>query len=83
MFSALSLLGEFEAALVQVRAREGRELARSKGEMPGRGPKLSPTEMKRLVEMHRSQDHTMTELAAEFGTSRSTIYRTLRRMGQV
>lgn len=81
MFTALDLLGEFEASLFQIRARDGFELARAKGTIPGRGPKLNDAQAKNLLERYRAGSSTMNELAAEFETSRSTIYRTLRRLG--
>ena len=44
-------------------------------------PKLPPNQEKRLVELHATGEHTITDLAADFGVSRATVHRAVARAG--
>lgn len=54
-------------------------VARAKGRLKGRQPKLSSKQQTELRRMHNSGDYTITDLAELFGISRPTVYRTINR----
>ena len=79
LFNVLGMVAEFEADLIRARTREGMAVARAKGRLRGKKPKLSPTQEAHLVSLHRQGSHTSSELAELFGVARSTVYRALER----
>lgn len=79
MFNMLALFAEFEADLISARTREGMAVARTKGKLRGKRPKLSPAQEAHLVDLHEAGEHTSGEIAAIFGVSRSTVYRAITR----
>lgn len=79
LFTTLSMIAEFEADLARARTREGMAVARSKGRLRGKQPKLSSQQEAHLVELYRAGGRTITELEELFSVTRSTIYRALRR----
>lgn len=81
LFTTLSMIAEFEADLARARTREGMAVAKAKGRLRGKKPKLSPHQEAHLVELHRAGRHTTTELAELFNIARSTVYRAIRRAG--
>ena len=60
-----------------MRTREGMAVARAKGRLRGRQPKLSPKQQTELRRMHATGDYSITDLADVFSVSRPTVYRTL------
>ena len=78
-FNILATFAEFESDLIRLRTREGMAIARSKGKLKGKKPKLSPSQRKHLMTLHTAGEHTQAELAELFNVSRTTIYRELRR----
>ena len=81
MFNMLATFAEFEADLIRMRTREGMQVAKAKGKLRGKKPKLSGVQEKHLVELYRAGEHTTAELAALFGVARSTVYRAVGRAG--
>lgn len=81
LFNVLALIAEFEADLARARTREGMALAKAKGKLRGRAPKLKPSVERELVRMRREGRHTDAELAAIFKVSRATIHRAVQRAG--
>lgn len=79
LFNVLGMVAEFEADLIRARTREGMAIARAKGRLRGKKPKLSPAQEAHLVSLHRDGAHTSAELAELFGVARSTVYRALER----
>jgi len=75
LFNVLSMVAEFEADLIRARAREGMAVARAKGRLRGKQPKLSASQRRHLLSLHRAGEHTQAELAELFSVSRTTIYR--------
>jgi DNA invertase Pin-like site-specific DNA recombinase len=75
----LALMAEFETDLLRARTREGMAIAKSKGRLKGKPPKLTPNQATHLHQLHTAGNHTTTELAELFQVARSTIYRTLNR----
>lgn len=51
-YSMLAIFAEFEADLLKLRTREGMAVAKAKGKLKGRAPKLSTTQQKELRRMH-------------------------------
>ncbi|MGH3514577.1 MAG: helix-turn-helix domain-containing protein, partial [Pseudonocardiaceae bacterium] len=64
---------------INLRTREGMAIAKAKGRLRGKKPKLSPSQEEHLVELHRAGRHTTTELAELFTVARSTVYRAIHR----
>jgi DNA invertase Pin-like site-specific DNA recombinase len=62
-----------------MRTREGMAVARSKGKLRGKRPKLSPKQQCELVRMAGTGEYTIADLAELFSVSRTTVYRTLQR----
>src|SRR4030095_7736984 len=78
-FNILATFAEFEADLIRMRTREGMAMARAKGRLRGKQPKLSDRQQKELRRMHDSGDYSISDLAELFSVSRPTVYRTLGR----
>ena len=78
-FNILATFAEFEADLIRLRTREGMAMARAKGKLRGKRPKLSERRQRELTRMHASGDYSISDLAEVFGVSRPTVYRTLER----
>jgi DNA invertase Pin-like site-specific DNA recombinase len=79
LFNVLAMVAEFEADLIRARTREGMKVAKAKGRLRGRQPKLSARQEAHLVELHQAGRHTTGELAELFGVARSTVYRAVDR----
>ena len=78
-FNILATFAEFEADLIRMRTREGMAIARAKGKLRGKQPKLSDKQQRELVRMHGSGEYSISDLAEVFSVSRPTVYRTLNR----
>lgn len=78
-FNILATFAEFEVDLLRMRTREGMTIARAKGKLKGRAPKLSAPRQAHLVKLHTAGEHTIVELAELFEVSRPTVYRVLER----
>lgn len=79
LFNVLSMVAEFEADLIRMRTREGMAVARAKGRLRGKQPKLSASQRRHLLTLHRAGEHTQAELAELFSVSRTTVYREIQR----
>lgn len=78
-FNILATFAEFEADLIRMRTREGMAIARAKGKLRGKQPKLSEKQQKERGRMHASGECSISDLAEFFAVSRPTVYRTLQR----
>ncbi|WP_170428389.1 recombinase family protein [Ruegeria arenilitoris] len=78
-FNILATVAEFEADLIRMRTREGMAIARAKGKLRGKQPKLSEKQQRELCRMRAAGDYSISDLAELFSVSRPTIYRTLNR----
>ena len=78
-FNILATFAEFEADLIRMRTREGMAVARAKGKLRGKQPKLSEKQRNELRRMHDTGDYSISDLAEVFSVSRPTVYRTLNR----
>ncbi|MBS1004603.1 recombinase family protein [Acetobacter thailandicus] len=82
-FNILATFAEFEADLIRMRTREGMAVARSKGKLRGKKPKLSERQQKELRRMYDTGDYSISDMAEVFSISRPTVYRTLSKTAQV
>ncbi len=71
------------ADLIRARTREGMAVPKAKGRLRGKQPKLSPTQEAHLVSIHRAGVHKTAEIAELFGVARSTVYRAIKRAGEM
>src|ERR1039458_5698182 len=62
LFNVLAMVAEFESDLIRMRTREGMKVARAKGRLRGKQPKLSPTQEAHLVSLYAAGEHTIGEL---------------------
>lgn len=81
LLNVLAMVAEFEADLIRARTRtrEGMAIAKAKGKLKGRKPKLTPAQERHLVDLHHAGDHTSAEIAELFSVSRATVYRAVER----
>ena len=54
-------------------------IARARGKLRGKKPKLSDKQQKELRRMHNTGEYAISDLAELFTVSRPTVYRTLKR----
>jgi DNA invertase Pin-like site-specific DNA recombinase len=54
LFNVLAMVAEFEADLIRLRTREGMRVAKAKGRLRGKQPKLNPRQEAHLVALHRA-----------------------------
>jgi DNA invertase Pin-like site-specific DNA recombinase len=78
-FNILATFAEFKVDLLRLRTREGMAVARSKGKLKGKQPKLTARQQAHLVEQHATGEYTIADLAELFSVSRATVYRVLER----
>ena len=78
-FNVLATFAEFEADLIRMRTREGMAIAKAKGKLRGKMPKLSEKQQRELLRMHETGEYSISDLAELFSVSRPTVYRTLAR----
>ena len=73
------MIAEFESDLIRARTREGMQVAKAKGRLRGKQPKLSKLQEAHLVCLYKGGQHTTAEIAEIFKVDRSTVYRIVRR----
>ena len=78
-FNILATFAEFEGDLIRLRTREGMAIARARGKLRGKKPKLSDKQQRELRRMHDTGEYSISDLAELFSVSRPTVYRTLAR----
>jgi DNA invertase Pin-like site-specific DNA recombinase len=82
LFNVLAMVAEFESDLIRLRTKEGMRVAKAKGHLRGRPPKLNPRQEAQLVTLYRAGEHSTAELSDLFGVGRSTVYRVIERDGR-
>ena len=78
-FSILATFAQFEADVASQRTKEGLAIARAKGRLNGKPPKLSKRQHLKVLEEFESGNVTVRDLAEDDGVDRATIYRTVNR----
>jgi DNA invertase Pin-like site-specific DNA recombinase len=81
-FTILATFAEFEVDLLKMRTREGMKVAKAKGNLRGKPPKLSALQQRELVRMAGTGEYTIADLGEMFGVARTTVYRMLQRAEQ-
>jgi DNA invertase Pin-like site-specific DNA recombinase len=81
-FNILATFAEFEADLIRLRTRAGMAMARAKGKLRGKRPKLSAKQQRELWRMHDTGEYSSSDLAELFSVSRPTVSRPLVRKAQ-
>ena len=79
MFNIMATFAEFEADVASQRTKEGLAIARAKGRLNGKPPKLSKRQHLKVLEEFESGDVTVGDLAEDYGVDRATVYRTIKR----
>jgi DNA invertase Pin-like site-specific DNA recombinase len=69
LFNGLAMVAEFEADLIRMRTREGMQVAKAKGRLRGKQPKLTARQEPHLAALHRTGEHTSAELAELFNVA--------------
>ena len=73
------MVAEFESDLIRLRTREGMKVAKAKGRLRGKQPKLNRRQEAHLVSLVHSGEYSTLEVAELFGVGRSTVYRAIER----
>ena len=71
LFNVLAMVAEFESDLIRLRTREGMKVAKAKGRLRGKQPKLSRKQEAHLVSLVHSGEYSTAEVAGLFGVGRS------------
>jgi len=79
LFNVLAMVAEFEADLIRLRTKEGMRVAKAKGRLRGKQPKLNPRQEAHLVALLKSGEYSTAEIGDLFGVARSTVYRAIGR----
>ena len=79
-FSILAAFAQFQVELIRKGTREGLAVAKEKGRLKGKPPKLNAKQEKHLIGLWRAGTHNDGDLAEIFGVARSTVYRTRKRV---
>ena len=74
LFNVLAMVAKFEGDLIRLRTREGMRVAKAKGRLRGKQPKLNVRQEALLVTLHRAGEHSIAELGdlSESPAPRST-----------
>ena len=78
-FNVLATFAEFQADVLSLRTREGMLVAKARGRLKGKPPKLSASQQAHLIKLLEAGDHTIPELAGLFSVSRATVNRVIQR----
>lgn len=79
LFNVLAMVAEFESDLIRLRTKEGMRVAKAKGHLRWKQPKLSKKQEAHLVSLVHSGEYSTAEVAELFGIGRSTVYRAIER----
>jgi DNA invertase Pin-like site-specific DNA recombinase len=73
------MVAEFESDLIRLRAVEGMKVARAKGRLRGKQPKLNRKQEAHLVSLVHIGEYSIAEVAELFEVGRFTVYRAIER----
>lgn len=74
MFGMLSVLAEYQRELIVANTHNGLAAARARGRAGGRRPRLTADQAAVAQRLYDDGEHTVAQIAAMFGVSRSTVY---------
>lgn len=75
----LAMVAEFEANLGHLRTREGMAIAKRKGKLRGKQPKLPPSAHRSIRRRYADGEVPLADLVEEYSVGRSTIHRVIHR----
>jgi DNA invertase Pin-like site-specific DNA recombinase len=75
----LAMVAEFEANLNHLRTREGMAIAKRKGKLRGKQPKLPESAQRSIRRRYDAGEVSLADLAEEYSVGRSTIHRVIHR----
>lgn len=78
LFNVLAMVAEFEADLISARTREGMAIAKKKGKLRGKQPKLTSRQQQHVHQMYASGEYTQADIAELMNVSDRTIRRVLK-----
>ncbi|MBO1756931.1 recombinase family protein, partial [Allobranchiibius sp. CTAmp26] len=79
LFNVLAMVAEFESDLIRLRTTEGMKVAKAKGHLRGKQPKLTRRQEAHLVSLLQTGEYSTAEAAELFSVGRSTVYRAIQR----
>ena len=74
VFHLFGALAKFERTLIRERTQAGVNAARARGRQGGRPKLLEPNKRELAIRLHREQKHSIAEICAMMGISKSTLY---------
>ena len=77
MMTVFQAFSQFERDLIVQRTKEGLISARARGRQGGR-PKVNERELKKALNLYKSEQYSVSEIVEMTGISRATIYRYLK-----
>lgn len=80
MANMLASFSEFEREMIKARTKDAMRVAKARGKLKGKRPKLSAVQQESLYKQYLSGEYTITELAEIHHVTRPTVYRTIDRM---
>lgn len=80
VFHLFGALAEFEKNLIRERTQAGLSAARARGRMGGRPKSLDPNKLELALKLYRERQHTIAEICAMMGISKSTLYNYLAKL---
>jgi len=77
LFNVIAMVAEFD--LIRLSTREGMKVAKAKGRLRAKQPKLNHSPAAHLVALLKCGDYSTAELGDLFGVARFTVYRAVER----
>ena len=77
MMTVFQAFSQFERDLIVQRTKEGLISARARGRQGGR-PKVNERELKKAINLYKSEQYSVSEIVEMTGINRATIYRYLK-----
>jgi DNA invertase Pin-like site-specific DNA recombinase len=74
VFHVFGALAEFERTLIRERSQARVNAARARGRQGGRPKLLEPNKRELAIRLHREKTHSIAEICAMMGISKSTLY---------
>lgn len=76
LFTLMSAIAQFERDVIADRTREGLKSARARGRTGGR-PRADPEQVKKAVNLYKTEQYSIKEIEELTGIKKSTLYRNL------